>query len=339
MRFSDGYPTTDGPVAQLLPVSRPGRSDTSLTVNFRERDDVTSRSFSTTLSRNLTRRLVLRASGNVSLIATRPTITDSSYRFLTGSTRVTPNRPPHDDYTQSWRIETSWIGSDRVSTSVALDVARSLGIDLLASGSASNTETRSYIAEWRWTYRLLPGFTATQRNLILANYMYRPFAPDDNRLAMDFLTTTTLNAVLNPRLSIDITHRGRIQPSGDYTREADGLDYLNLADESLDYTLSGSFSYAPIPVVRLSIEPSYHSLERTSTVDGQNQPNGLQRDFNLAGRASLNFPVGQRGHLSGNISRNYQSNQATRFPGGVMVLDPAYENDFWNGSLQFSWDL
>jgi hypothetical protein len=342
MRFTDGYPTTDGPIAQQLPVSRTGLVDTTLTVSFRERDDVTSRTFSTTLSRSLTQRLVMRATGSVSLIATRPTITDSSYRFLTGSARVTPNRSPHDDYHQSWRIETSWVGSDRVSTSIALDVTRSLSYNLLASGSASNTETRSYIAEWRWSYRILPGFTATQRNLILANYTYRPYAPDNNRLAMDYLTTTTLNAVLSPRLSIDVTHRGRVQPSGDYTREDDGLDYFNLADESLDYALTGVFSYAPVPALRLSIEPSYHSLERISTVDGRDVPSGLQSDFNLAGRASLNFAVGhvgQRGQLSGNISRNYQSNQSTRFPGGVMVTDPAYETDFWNGSLQFSWDL
>jgi hypothetical protein len=332
--FTDSYPQTDTPAFQQLSVG-----GQPITVNFRERDDVTSRSVDARLSKSLTSRILFQASGAVSLVATRPQVTDSSYRFQTGTARVTTIRAPRDDYRQSYKLEGSYVRSERMTTGISLEVTRVLGLNLLSSGSSSNTETRSFNAEWHWNFRLLPGLTATQRNQMLANYLIRPFAANDDRLSLDYLTTTTLDATVTPRLRLQITHNARIQPSGDYKRSDDGLDYFSLSDEGRDYTLSGRISYSPAPAIQLSLDPYYHALTRRSTLDGRDVPTSAQRDLNLNGSANLNVQVSKKGQLTGYIGRNFVSTRSTRYPNGIAVLDPRTENDFWNGSLQFTWQL
>ena len=108
-----------------------------------------------TLSRKLTRKILLRATGSVSL---------NSYRyFIIGNY---PNPPVNrDQYRQNYRIETQYSGSTRFNSGLVLDVTRNLLVNLRAGSTASNTEASAYRAEWRWSYRMLPGLTATQKQL------------------------------------------------------------------------------------------------------------------------------------------------------------------------------
>jgi hypothetical protein len=186
---------------------------------------------------------------------------------------------------------------------------------------------------------VLPGLTANQFNQLAANYTYFSFAPERNRLGLEYVNTTTLNAIVTPRLTIALTHSARIAPSGDYIKAADGQDYFSRSDEGRDYGLHGSIIYHPAPAISLHLDPIYAANDREGTVNGVAVPVSRQRTLNFAGGASLNFSVGAKGQLTGNIARIFADSRSTSFSSGLPNDEPRVTSDFWNGSLQFSWQL
>ena len=322
-RFSNGRSNTRSPRRTVLYLS--GVSDT---VDYRERQLQASRSIEATLSRQINSQLTARATGNVSL---------DRYDYDVTDARATPTYP-RDQYTQSYRIEALFTPSDRFNTGTTFEVARTLYLNLTSASSSSNSENRSYRAEWRWNCRLLPGLTATQRNNVVANYDYLTFQTDQNKLSLDYSTVTTLNAVLTPRLTLDINHNARYQPRGGYTRQDDGLEYFSPGDESRNYLLSARIAYTPVPAIALTLQPDYQQYDRAArTVDGT-VPQSRQRALNFSGGANLNLRVGGHGRLTGNINRTYNSSRTINFTVANSV-SPRSSQDFWNGSLQFSWSL
>ncbi len=274
------------------------------------------------VTRNVGRRIQLKGSADASLTASRT--------FLIGTY---PNPPVDRDlYRQGWRLESIYTRSDRFSTGLVLDVDRNLGINLAASSAASNSETRTYRAEWRWTYRILPSLTASQRNALIADYIFYRTG-NRNRLNMDYTSFTTLNAVLTPRFTIDLTHNGRYVPSGGYTRDPDGLDYLERSDLNEAYTLSARFNYAPSPAFSLSLQPEYFSDVRSSNSDGTLEPVNDRRTFNLSGGAIVNLSVGRRARLNGNLYRRLNTSRTTTWTAGEERVSPRAELDSWSGNL------
>ena len=283
-----------------------------------------------TLTRNLTRKILLRATGGVSL---------NSYRyFVIGKY---PNPPvDRDQYRQNYRIETQYNSSTRFNSGLVLDVTRNVLVNLQAGSTSSNTEATSYRAEWRWSYRMLPGLTASQNNSISADYMHFNFLPTSDRLSLDYTTATSLNAVLSPRLTMDIRHNARHQPSGTYTQFVDGLYYLSRSEVNDNYTLSARLAYAPGPALSFFMQPDYLAGERDASQAGSLVPARISRQLNFSAGASLNLPLGPKGRLSGDILRTYRADRAINYTGGVAPLSPPRtESDFWNGSLQLSWEL
>ena len=298
------------------------------TINYREEQLQHSRSADATLSRNLASHLTARATGSVSL---------DSYDYTVDRARA-PATNPRDQYNQSYRVEALYTPSDRFNSGVTFEVARTLFINLTTASSSANTENRSYRAEWRWNCRLLPGLTATQRNNLLASYDYLTFQDDANRLALDYSTVTTLNAVLTPRLTLDVNHNARYQPRGTYNRLPDGLEYFSPGDESRNYLLNTRIAYTPIPALSFSLSPDYQQYDRSTRTSAGTVPQNRQRALNFSGGANLNLRVAGRGRLTGNINRTYTSSRNTSYTAGAL-LSPRSENDFWNGSLLFSWSL
>jgi hypothetical protein len=283
-----------------------------------------------TLTRNLTRKILLRATGGVSL---------NSYRyFVIGKY---PNPPvDRDQYRQSYRIEAQYNSSTRFNSGLVLDVTRNVLVNLRAGSTASNTEATAYRAEWRWSYRMLPGLTASQNNSIGADYMHFNFLPTSDRLSLDYNTVTTLNAVFSPRFTVDIRHNARRQPSGTYTKFVDGLYYLSRSEENENYTLSARLAYTPNPAFSFFMQPDYLAGERDASQAGALVPARISRQLNFSGGASLNLPLGPKGRLTGDILRTYRADRAINYTGGVVPLSPPRtESDFWNGSLQLSWEL
>lgn len=285
------------------------------------------RTFEVTAQRSLTPKLVTRAVGNVSLNTFR-------YYSLGGDTPI-----PRDQYRQSYRLEGTYNYSQNISSTVLLDVARSLFVNIPSASTGANNEVRTYRAEWRWTYRLLPGLTANQSNQVLADYTFFTFNPAGNRLSLDYTSRTILNAVITPRLTLDLVHSSRYQPSGDYLFEGDGQQYFSQADETENFTLGATMTYSPSRVLSLTISPEYQSSDRTQTLDGEEAPQRRNRVLNFTGGANVNLPVGDRGRLTGSLRRTYRGDRSTTFPGGVPTLSPRGEVDYWNGSLTFSWEL
>jgi hypothetical protein len=285
------------------------------------------RSFEVTAQRSLTPKIVTRGVGSVSLNRFR-------YYSLGGDTPV-----PRDQYRQSYRMEGTYTYSQNINTSLALEVARSLFVNIPSASTGANNEERTYRAEWRWTYRLLPGLTANQNNQILANYTFFTFNPIANRLSLDYTSRTILNAVITPRLSLDLIHSARYQPSGDYLEEPDGFAYFGQADETENFTLGASMNYAPSRLLSITLSPEYQSSDRRQTLDGALSPQRESRTLNFSGGANINLPVGRSGRLTGTLRRSYRGDRSTTYPGGVETLSPRGEVDYWNGSLVFSWDL
>ena len=287
------------------------------------------RTIDATLSRPLGGHMTARATGTVSL---------SSYRYnRIGTYRTLPVN--NDQYRQSYRIECVYSPTARANTTLALDVIRTLGINLPAASTASNSEDRTYRAEWRWTYQLLPMLTATQRNLISADYVLYSLSPSNNRLTLDYSSLTGLNAVLTPRLTLDLTHNARQQPSGLYVRQRDGLEAFSRSDEGRNYSLQARIVYTPIRGLSLSLEPSYLSIRREGAVNGALVPQRQTNSLNFSGGASLNLALAARGRLTGDIRRVARADRGISYTNGLPVLSPLSQTDFWASSLQLTWDM
>jgi hypothetical protein len=287
------------------------------------------RTIGATTSRGFGARLVAKATARVTL---------SSFRyFLIGFYPTVPI--DHDQYVQNYRVEGSYTRSERLNSSLALDVTRTLLVNLSAASSAANNEDHTYRAEWSWTYRLLSGLTATQRNAVSADYLVYANLPENNALSLNYSTNTQLNAVLTPRLTVDVTHNVLFQPTGTFLRQPDGFLAFGESNQSHNYTLDVRIAYTPVPSVQLSLNPNYQAIDRDNSIDGVIAPQRKTRTLNFAGGANLNVPLGRRGKLTGNIARNFRADRTTSFSAGLPQPSPASQTDFWSGTLELSWDL
>jgi hypothetical protein len=285
------------------------------------------RTFEMTAQRSLTPKLLARAVGSVSL---------NRYRYYSLGAVVPV---PRDQYRQSYRLDGTYTYSPSVNTGLALEVSRALSVNIPSATTGSNNEVKTYRAEWRWTYHLLPGLTANQSNQVIADYKVYTFNPLNNGLSLDYSSRTVLNAVVTPRLTIDIIHNARYQPSGDYLVESDGNEYFGLADESESFTLQTSVNYSPTPLVSLTLTPEYQTTSRSQTVDGVIVPQRSNRTLTFSGGANVNIPVGQRGRLTGSLRRTYRGDRSTGYVDGLPIVSPRSEVDYWNGSMNFTWDF
>jgi hypothetical protein len=324
-RWALGRFTLDGNFGVSEAISRYPRR----TAQGGYKEDLISRTIDGTLTWIATRKLTAKATGSVSL---------SRYRYAVIDTFNSPP-VPRDNYRQTYRVDCVYTHSTRVNTNLSLDVSRTLLVNIPAASTASNNELRSYRAGWTWSYRLMTGLTATQRNQLTADYQFFPRLATTNRLSLDYSTITTLNAVVTPRLTLDVTHNARIEPSGNWVRLDDGLDYLREADESESYTLTARANWTPIQGIAVNVSPEYTANDRRTTADGVIVPQRAGRALNVSGGLSLNLPVGGHGVLTGDVRRTFRSDGSTTYSAGVPQPRALSESDFWNGALQFSWTL
>ncbi len=262
----------------------------------------------------------------------------TQYRYVATADSASPP-VPRDSYRQGYGSELLYNRSERLNTGLKLDVGLTRSINLPAKSTSSNNDTRSYRGEWRWSYRLFKGLTVAQTNQISADYYFYPFAAARNQLALDYNTITNLAAVITPRLNIDLSHNARQQPRGDYLRLADGHEYFRRADGNENFTLRSRVTYSPSPALSLSLSPEYLASNRTGTSNGVEVPQRSNRRLNFSGQAILNLKLGQKGQLSGNIGRTYYADRTTTYSSGEPKIAPLGQQDYWNGSLQLTWQL
>lgn len=282
------------------------------------------------LSRQLAAHIIGRMRASISL---------SSFRYSPIGTY--PTLPAdRDQAQQSYRIEAAY-NPGSFNTSLGMEVGRTELVNLTPTSVTANNVLRTYRGDWTWTYRLFSRLTVTQRNGISASYTGYPFNPNSDRLVLDYTTTTTLNAVLTQRLSLDLTHNGQEQPSGNYLLRTDlGGSYFLPADESRTYQLGARVSYTPAPGITLMIEPRYLASDRLGTdPNGGQIPSRENRNLTFTGGFNLNMKVGNRGRLTGSVGRQFQSNGTQGFSNGVPQPESVTEFDYWTGNLQFVWSL
>ena len=318
-RWVQGQWAVDAQIGNSIGDSRYPRYD--------DRQD--NRQASTEITRPFGSKLTAKLTANISLVQSRSHATADSANPPT----------PRDSYRQSYRGEVRYNQSEKFTSGVALDVGLTRSINLPASSTSNNTDIRSYRAEWRWNYRLLRGLTATQTNSIQADYTFYPFAAERNDLSLDYNAVTQLNAVLTPRLSVEVSHNARQQPRGDWRVQPDGSGVLLPADENLNYTLRSRVTWSPSPAMSLSLTPEYVASDRNGTSNGLEAPTRKSRRLNFTGGANLNISVARRGQLTGNVNRVFTSDRTTSYRAGLPQASPLAEQDYWTGSLQFSWEL
>ncbi len=290
-------------------------------------EDAFMRNVDATLAWQASRLLVLRANGAVTL---------SSYRYTVIGSFPTPP-VPRDLYQQFYRLSAIYNPTSKFGTDLALNVSRTQFINIPAASTAANNEVRGYRGYWNWTYRPLTGLTITQRNQLGADYTNAQLTSND-RLALDYGTTTTLNVVIS-KLQLDVIHTSRYQPSGGYAQDADGTYFLATADEQQSYQLAAAATYSVTSGISFFVRPQYIDSERENSVDGELVPQRQSRSLSFSGGASLNLVVGKKASLTGNISRTYNGNRSITYVSGVPSESPRAESDFWNGLLSFSWNL
>ncbi len=288
-----------------------------------------SRSLDGTVNKQLSFRLTAQFSANIALTSNR-------YAAI-----GTYGRPPvsRDILRQGWRVKGSYVRSTRFNTSLTLEVSKNREINIASASTGGNIDARVYRSEWSWSYRLLPGLTATQSNTLSADYTEYPFFPDNNRLSLDYGALTTLNAVVTPRLSISVTHGTRRTPAGNYRLYPDALYYFERADEGENSNLRANIAYTPSPAISFSFRPSYFASDRAGTVNGVQVPQRASRNLDFSGGANINWPIGSKGALRGDIARTYLSARTRTYTSGLAQFSPRSELSSWNGSLQLSWQL
>ena len=119
----------------------------------------------------------------------------------------------------------------------------------------------------------------------------------------------------------------------------DGTGVLLPSDENLNYTLRATVSWAVAHGLSLSLVPEYLASDRTGTSNGVAAPTRTSRHLGMSGRANLDFPLGHRGHLLGDISRTFTDDRSTTYLNGLPQPSPLAQRDFWTGSLGLTWDL
>ena len=302
----------------------PARSDSGGYGEFQH-----ARSADATFSRQLGPRILARVTGSISL---------TSYRYSLIGKYTTPP-VSRDQWRQSWRADANYSRNERFSTGVALDVSKNKLINIPSASTGSNNNTRSYRAEWHWTCRLLEGLTATQRNTLSADYLEYPFSAENNRLTLDYAAVTTLNAIMNPRLSINVTHNSRRSPAGNYTLYPDGLAYFARSDETGNAALTAAIAYTPSPAIAFSVEPAYFSSDRSAAANGVVAPQRANRSLSVSAGANINWSISKNGLLRGDIHRAYRADRTTTYSSGLPQATPRSQIDFWTGSLQLSWHI
>jgi hypothetical protein len=285
------------------------------------------RSLDGAVNRRFFKRLTARLGARISL---------TSYRYTALGSYGTPPTS-HDQASQSYRLEGAYPFSDAASTGLSLEVGRDQLVNIPSASTSANNTRRSYRSEWHWTYRLLSGLTATQRNTLSANYTSYDFLTGADRVDLDYSTTTNLSAVLSPRLQIDLNHSSDDQPSGNWTKLPDGLYYLQPSDRSRNFSLGTSIRYTPVSVLSFTIRPTYLAVERDGAANGVVTPQRRTHSLNFYGSADLNLPVGRGGLLTGTLARQYMANRDANFVSGVPTPSPLSLLDYWTASLQFSW--
>jgi hypothetical protein len=64
----------------------------------------------------------------------------------------------------------------------------------------------------------------------------------------------------------------------------------------------------------------------------------MDKTLNFTGSSNLNIHVGRRGVLSGTFGRTFYGTRSSTFS-TVAEPAPAFQSEFWNGSLNFTWRL
>ena len=283
-----------------------------------------------TYSRQLGRKLTGRLNGRISL---------GRYRYYTIGSY--PSLPvPRDQTQQSVRMDGIYTGSAEFNTSLALEVQRNELVNLPSAAVNSNNLARNYRVEWNWTYRLLRSLTITQRNVVSANYVNYKYNELNGRLLLDYNTSTTLNALLSPRLTLDLTHYAQSQRSGNYLPDAASGNWFFLpADDTKNYQLGTRLTWSPSTALSLSIEPRYRSGARRGTTNGASVPTNDNENLTFNGNANLNLRLGASARLTGNLGRQYQDDRTEGFSQGISTGARATSTDYWIANLQFSWTM
>ena len=293
------------------------------------------------LERGLTRAadgLLVRTLGPRFVVRVVTSIGLDQYRYVAQADSATPPSP-RDAYRQQYRAELSYNASEKMTSGVVVQVSLNRTINLSAATTGSNNDVRSYRGEWRWNYRLFRSLTVTQNNQLTADYTQYSFAPARNTLSLNHNTITSLAAQLPGNFFIDVQHNTSRLPRGSYVRESDGLDYLQLSDDSRNYTLNTAIRYQPAPALGIHVEPRYQASERSGTVNSVQTKQRADKNLSFSGGVDLNWRVGRKGQLTGRLSRSFTDQRTINYQGGVGTSTPRSETDYWNGNLQLSWTL
>ena len=98
-------------------------------------------------------------------------------------------------------------------------------------------------------------------------------------------------------------------------------------------------TYTPGPILSLSVDPRYRWSKRDGTSKGEIVPQRTNANLTFAGAANLNYSIGRRGRVSGNVSRAYTGDRNVTYKAGVVDALNRTNTDNWTANLQFTWKL
>jgi hypothetical protein len=167
---------------------------------------------------------------------------------------------------------------------------------------------------------------------VQSDYEFFPFSPERNDLSLDYSSVTNLNAVITPR-PVDRRHAQRAATAARRLAHASGWHRRAAAlGREPELHVRALVQWAVTRGMSLKLLPEYLATDRTGTSNGVETPTRTTRRLSLSGGANLDIALGSRGHLLGDISRQFSDDRSTTYRAGVPQPSPLAEQGLLVGS-------
>jgi hypothetical protein len=222
--------------------------------------------------------------------------------------------------------------SSAFDTGVTLGIEQNELVNIQATSSINNATLRTYSVAWNWSARPGSMWSVVQNNTATAAQQYFTFAPERDQLSFIYNLNTSIQTQLTRKVRFDLNHIIRLQSRGSFRLVSDVRRFGKASEfNTLDLLLREQYqanSIASFEISqRLAVNPNYTYADGKSTKINETRRN----EFTLLAR--LNYPMGKRASLNGDVRRVLATDRQRAF--GTSTVNTSTNGDYWLATLSF----
>lgn len=209
-------------------------------------------------------------------------------------------------------------------------------VNIKNTASINNARLRTYSVAWNWSARPGTIWNVNQSNSATAAQQFFTFSPERDQLSFIYSLNTAIATQFSQKVRFDLNHIVRLQSRGSFRQTGDVRRFGKSSEfNTLDLLLREQYqatSFATFEISqRLAVNPNYQF------------ENGHSRKINETRRneltlvARINYPMGARSSLSGDVRRVLATDRQRSF--GTSPTDASTNSDYWLANLSFSLEL